>query len=124
MESITALLGDHVKLHTITDALGNWAEWSAAEALEHVAMHGALFHVHIPEHTDSHGVTIPAGTYALTLQHVADAAPAVDPAGTETTQGQTITDAIPTQYGGDGSTPTTDPAADAVDAVNAAPADA
>lgn len=108
MESITALLGDHVKLHTVLNAVGEWVEWTAAEALEHVADHGALFHVHIPEHTDSHGVTIPAGTYALTLQHVADAAPA----GTEATS---VQDSIPAQYSGDGTAPATDPAADVVD---------
>lgn len=93
MESIAALLGEHVKLHVITDAVGNWAQWTAAEALERVAAHGALLHVHMPEHTDSHGETVPAGTYALTLVHVID--PAESTADVPAEPGDAVTTPTP-----------------------------
>lgn len=58
MESLANLI-DHVKIHAILNAAGDWVQHEGADILEHVAEHGALFHV-----TDGDSV------YALTLVKV------------------------------------------------------
>jgi len=114
-----AFLAEHVKLHAIVDEVGNWVEYTAVQALEHVAAHGALFHVTIPDHQDSHGNNVAGGTFALTLLQTADASAPLD--GTQVSNYTINSDGttnIPTQTTG---TETPDPAADADQADAGAP---